>query len=423
MIGIFRRIQSKLKESKEAKVLLENFLSLSVLKLLGYIFPLLTLPYLARVIGVDKFGEIAFAASIIMYFQTLVDFGFNYSAVRDIARNRDNTVRISKIFSTIIVARIILMVICLFILLILIFFVPLFYENRLILLLTFLYVPGSIILTDWFFQAMEEMKYITFLNLLSKLLFTVLVFVIIKKESDYIFQPLLIAFGDFISGIVSIPLILKKYKLKLEFPAFRDIFIAIKGSWNIFICLFLPNLYSNFSVILLKTIGGSTPTGIFSGGYRFIDLVDQLTLVLSRTFYPFLSRRFDMHKTYVKISFSISVLAGLCLFFGADLLIKIFYTKEFADSATVIRIMSICPFFLFIMNTYGTNFLILIGKENVLRNIIMFCSFGGLLLSWFMVSHYSYIGVAVTLAVVWGIRGFLTWFYANKHKGSVIQNK
>lgn len=416
MSNLYKKSQKKISQSKDAKILAENFLSLSALKLLGYIFPLITLPYLARVIGVDKFGELAFAAAIVIYFQTLVDFGFNYTAVRDIARIRDDSNKVSRIFSTIMVAKIILMLISLALLLVCIYIFPSFYENRQILLLTFLYIPGYIIFPDWFFQAMEQMKYITLLNLLAKLLFTGLVFVFIKEKSDYIFQPILTALGFFLSGMISIPLIIKKYKVKLCIPSFIEITNTIRGSWNMFISLFFPNLYTNFSIILLRTYSGMTATGLYSSGYKFIELTDQLSSVLSRTFYPFLARRMDKHKTYVIISFSISIIAGLFLFFGADLLIKIFYTTDFSASAKVIKIMSICPIFLFLMNTFGPNYLVLIGKDYILRNIIIFCSIGGFILSWIIVPKYSYIGVAITFTIVWGIRGFITWYYSNKFR-------
>ncbi len=400
-------------------MLAENFLSLSALKVLGYVFPLITLPYLARVIGVDKFGEIAFAAAIIGYFQTLVDFGFNYTAVRDIARNRSDIESVSGIFSAVMAAKLLLMLVSMGILLILIYTVPYFYESRLILLLTFMYVPGYILFPDWLFQAMEEMKYITVMNLISKLVFTLLVFIVIKEKSDYIYQPLLNALGAIVSGLISIPVILVRYRIKIRIPLFSDIVRMIKGSWNMFIILFLPNLYSNFSVILLKSYGGAFATGIYSSGYRFIDLVDQLSMVLSRTFYPFLARRLDKHTLYVKFSFAITVLAGVSLFFGADLLVKIFYTSEFAEAATIIRIMAISPFFLFLMSTYGPNYLVLVDKEKILRNIIVFCSLGGFILSWIFVLNFSYIGVAVTLTMVWGVRGIITWFYAWQHKRSL----
>jgi O-antigen/teichoic acid export membrane protein len=411
-----------LAQNKDVKALSENFISLTLLKVAGYIFPLLTLPYLSRVIGVDSFGELAFAGSIVVYFETITNFGFNYTATRDVAKIRDNHMLVSKIFSNVFFAKILLMILSTAILTICIYSIPFLYEKRLLLILTLLYIPGNIMFSEWFFQAMENMKYITILNLLSKILFTLLVFIVIKEKSDFIFQPVLNALGFLMSGILSQIIIFKKFKIRMIFPSPAEIWNTMKGSWNMFLSLFLPNLYTNFSVILMRIYGGVSATGLYSSGSRFIYIFDQLSEVLSRTFYPFLARRIDKHSLYIKISGALSVVMCLVLFFGADLIVRIFYTPDFASSATVIRIMAIAPFFLFLMNTYGPNYLVLVGKENILRNIILYCSIGGFILSWLIVTRFSYIGVSITVIAVWGVRGAITWYYANKYKIKIINH-
>lgn len=97
MIRIFELIRS-VKHSKDGKVLLENFFYLTLLQVSCYIFPIFTFPYLARVLGVEYFGRIAFALIVIGYFQTFVDWGFNFSSARDIARNREDVQKVSEIF-------------------------------------------------------------------------------------------------------------------------------------------------------------------------------------------------------------------------------------------------------------------------------------------------------------------------------------
>lgn len=401
--------------NKDARTLASNFASLTVLRLIGYIFPLITLPYLSRIIGPNGFGEIAFAAAILVYFDTFTNFGFDYTATRDIARKRDDTYAVSKIFSNVFFTKILLMFISMVILAICIYTIPFLYERRILLWLTFLYIPGSVIFPEWFFQAEEKMVYITILNFISKLLFTLLVFFVIKGPEDYVYQPLLIACGYWISGIVAMIFIHRKFKVKLLFPSQKEIFETIKGSWYMFISLFLPNLYSNFSTILLRVFGGSVATGVYSGGNRFIDLSDQLSQVLSRTFYPFLARRIDKHRLYVIISGSISVFMSIFLFVSANILIDIFYTPEFSESVKVIRIMSIAPIALFLMNTYGPNYLVLQGKEKLYSRIILVYSIFGFILTSFITVRYSYIGMSITMVTIWLLRGLTTMYFANKH--------
>lgn len=404
-----------IRESKEGKVLMSNFAYLSLLQVAGYIFPLMTLPYLANVIGVDCFGKLAFAASIIVYFETFTRYGFDYLAVRDIARNRENVKEVSKIYSNVIFAQIVLMIISI-ILLFIITLIDYFREYRVILWLTFLYIPGHIMFPTWLFQGLEKMKYVTVMNFLSKLIFTLLVFVFVKEKSDYIYQPILIAFGFFISGAISMIIIYKKLKISLCVPSCKDIFLLIKSNTNMFICLFLPNFYSSFSVTLLGVYGSLSAVGMFSSGKKFVDLCNEITSILSRVFYPFLARRIDKHYVYVRISLVMSLIMGLFLFLCADLLVRVFLTEEFSNAAIVIRIMSIAPFFLFLMNTYGNNYLVLLGKENVLRNIIIVSSLFGFVLVWIMAVKFDYIGVAISVTLIWGLRGVLTWIYAKRRK-------
>lgn len=80
------KLFNQYKNNKDVRILTANFASLTFLQVFGYVFPLLTYPYLARVIGSEGFGYIALASSIICYFQTVVDFGFNFTATRDIAK-------------------------------------------------------------------------------------------------------------------------------------------------------------------------------------------------------------------------------------------------------------------------------------------------------------------------------------------------
>lgn len=407
---------NKLKTSNSAKTLASNFIYLSLLKGVSFLFPLITLPYLTRVLGADLFGAIAFATSIMVIVETITDWGFNFTATRDVAVNREDKEKVSDIYSQVLYARVLLTVICFFGLLIGVMAIPSFHESKTLILITFLYIPGNILFPQWLFQAYEKMRYITLLTLFAKCVFTVLVFIVIKDKSDYIYEPLLTAGGFFASGIIAQYIIFKSFKIKLRVPKLKEIFERLKNSNDMFITLLLPNLYTNFSTIILKVYCGDFATGVYNGGQKFQSIIDQLTNILSRTFFPFLARNKDKHHIYVLISGGIAVLASLLMYFGARPFVNIFLTKEFADAVVVMKIFSITPIFLFLMNTYGTNYLVIIGKERILRNIIVIVSIFGFILTWLLTPRFSYIGAATTITIVWGIRGVSTYYFARKEK-------
>ncbi len=396
---------NKLKNNRDGKVLFANFWYLSLLQVASYIFPLITVPYLSRVIGVEGFGKIAFASSVIVWFQTITDWGFNMTATRDIAKNRHNPEIVSSIFSNVFWARILLMLISLVLLLSLISFVPKFKESAGVILVTFMLIPGHILFPEWFFQALERMKYITIFNIVIKVLFTVAVFLFVKSPDDYILQPLFTSLGYIVCGGVSLYIIIKKWRVNLRWTSIKQIIETIKSSTDVFLNTIFPNFYNSFSSILLGFVGGPSANGMLSAAEKIEGAVQQLLTVLTRVFFPFLSRRIDKHKLFARINIGISVISFLLLFILAPIIIDFFYTDEFLDAIPVLRILSISLVFLAMSKTYGANYLIIQGHDKQLRQITIICSIIGFILSITFVTIFSYMGVAVTITLTRGLIG------------------
>lgn len=412
-----KKIQNGIKRirgSRDIRVLLTNFGYLSLLQIASYLFPILTLPYLARVIGVESFGKIAFASAIIIWFQTITDWGFNFTATRDISKNRDNKTIVSKLFSNVLWSKCLLMLISFLSLLIVVNLIPTFKENQKIILVTFLIIPGNIMFPSWFFQAIERMKYITILNITSKALFTIAVFVFIKEKSDYILQPLFTSLGFAVSGIVSMYVIVAKWNVKILKPKFSETVKTIKDSTDVFLNELMPMFYNSFSIMLLGLYGGEVATGIFDVGSKFVELTQNFMRIISRTFYPYLSRKIERHQIYAHINTYLSLGVSVLLFLFAPLLIKIFFTPEFSNAVIVLRIMSFSIFLITLSSIYGVNYLIIIGHEKTLRNITITSSIFGFILSIPLVYYFNYIGAAIAIVSSRGILGIATAYFAKK---------
>lgn len=410
------KLFSKYKNSKDARALTVNFASLTLLQVFGYVFPLLTFPYLARVIGSEGFGHIALAGSIICYFQTIVDFGFNFTATRDVAKTRDDWVKVSQLFSNVLWCRLFLLLCSFVLLVIMICAIPALRNMWQILLFSFLLVPGHILCPEWFFQAVEKMKYITILSLISKTVFTLLIFVFIKEKSDYIYQPLMISLGYIASGIAATYIILCKWKVKIYRPLWSSIKTTLKGSFDVFLNQIFPTLYNAFSVLLLGVFWGPAANGFLDAGSKLVDVSQQFLKIISRTFFPFLSRRIEKHQFFSRIYMTLTITVSLGLIILAPFLIPFIFTEEFKASILVLQLMAVSGIFLTMSNMYGTNFLIITGYERPLRNLTMYASLFGFIIATPLVYYFSYMGAVVTIVIVRIILGVGSYYLARSYK-------
>ncbi len=187
---------------KDKKSLLSNFFSLSALQGVNMLLPLITLPYLVRVLGVEGFGLVSFSLSIIMFFVIFVSFGFELSATREISTNKNDPSKISEIFSSVMIIKIIMAMLSFIVLLILINSVDVLTSHSELYYATFGIVIGNAIFPLWFFQGMEKMKYIAYINISSTSFFTILIFVFVKSNEDILYVPILNSFGLITAGLV-----------------------------------------------------------------------------------------------------------------------------------------------------------------------------------------------------------------------------
>lgn len=417
IIEIFRIVN----KSKDAKRVISNFSYLSILQIGSYVLPILTYPYLARVIGVEGFGKIAFAMSIVVYFTTITDWGYNFSATRDVARNRENLDSISKIYSVVTSSKLFLLFVSAIIMVILIFSVPQLKEDFLVYILSFSIVIGQTIFPEWLFQGLENMKFMVILNIISKLIFTMLIFIFIKSPNDYVLQPLFAGCGYILSGVISLYFIHRKMKLRFKVSNFREIYVSIKNSFDVFLNNLMPNLYTSVSVLILGFLGGSVANGILDGASKFYSICAQFLSVMSRAFFPFLSRKLEKHSIFVKIKLSMTIVLALILFLGADFFINTFLTNSFRESVLPLRIFAISLIFHSLTNIYGTNYLILIGKEGVLRRITVLISILCFILAFPLIYYFSYIGAVLTISFARVLLGSIVYIIAKKEKNKRLQ--
>ncbi len=324
----------------EKKTLLENFISLGALQIVSYVIPLINLPYLFRVLGVERFGIVFFAFAFMAYFIMLTDYGFGLSAVREIAVNRHNKNNLSNIFSAVTFIKICLLLVSFVILSAMIIFIPKLQENWLVFLFSFLMVVGNVIYPVWFFQGIERMKYITFLNILSKTIFLVLIFIFVKKSDDYIIVPLLNSLGFLVSGVIGMYFAIKEFDIKLYLPKWQSIKKQFKYSSEFFLSRVSVSAYTNTNTFCLGLIGSNIMVGYYVAAEKIYNSMNGIQQPLNQALYPFVAKYKDMktYKKWVLIALICNLFICGFVFLFAKEFITIFYGTDMVEAYKILRI-------------------------------------------------------------------------------------
>lgn len=328
--------------------LIQNIFSLSVLQFLNMAIPLITLPYLMRVVGMAGYGSYSIAYSLIQYIMLISAYGFGFSTTRAISINRDNKDKVSGIFCSTMAARAILSILSTIAIAIIIMLLYNRNDIWLMVLLGMGIVIGDILNPIWLYQGMEEMKYMTLVNFVCKFLSTLLIFIFIKEEGDYIYIILFNSIGFITSGILSTYIAVKRFSLKLGLPRRTEIIQELKDGIHIFLSTIFMNLYRNSNILILGLFLNEYMVGIYAGAEKITKTAQSVANPISTALYPNMSSFISRNSVSTgkeklkKIFFMMSlvlVAISLSIFAAAPLINRILLDNTEILSTNLIRCM------------------------------------------------------------------------------------
>nr|WP_263324802.1 flippase [Neobacillus sp. Marseille-Q6967] len=384
------------------KRLITNFLSLASMQGLNFILPLVTLPYLLQVVGPGKFGLISFAQALIQYFILFTDYGFNLVATKEISLNRDNKKKVSVIFSTVMVVRTILLLISLLILILLIMFVPKFQKDSIIYLFTFGMVVGNVMFPIWFFQGIEHMKVISILNIVSKLIFTIGIFVFVKNETQFLYVPILNSLGYIAIGLIGLYLVIFRYRIRVIKPSKEDIKHQLKEGWDIFVSNLVTSLYTTSNIFILGFFASNTVVGYYSSAEKVVKAISSVVGPLIQTVYPFLAKALNeskqaalnmINKIFYLITSVMGILSLLIGIFAEDL-VNIALGPEYQATIPLLQILAGLPLILGWASVFGILTMINFDYKKELSRIYIFAGILSIILMTLLIPTFEEVGTA-----------------------------
>ncbi len=325
---------------KKHQNLVENFFYLYVSKITNILIPLVTLPYLVRVLGIENYGLISFAQVFALLFVVFVDFGFDLSIVRIISINSDNIKKVSEIFNSVIVIKILLILISFTFYYFIINYFDKFSKDELLYLYMYGIVIGQGLFPLWFFQGMQQMKYITILNFAVKVIFLILVFLLVKTEDDYINYPILFSLSYIIVLPFAFYTIKTKFNVDFFIPSIEKLIYYTKYSSHFFASRVALRFYEGGGLFVVGLVSSDLIAGYYAIADQLRAAITSLYSPISQALYPYISKEKNI-KLYKKMFYAINIvnIFGLVILFvfTEDILDLLFGSHSFM-TVSLIRI-------------------------------------------------------------------------------------
>lgn len=413
------------------KVLIKNITSLFGIKVASLIIPLVTLPYLVRVLGVEGYGYLGFSLAITQYFILVVNYGFDLSATSSIAKIKNNKSAISRIFWSIILIRVISTIISLIILLAISLYVPDINKILPILLSCFLTVIGIALFPQWLFQGKEQLGFISTARIILQIVSIPLLFLFIKDGND-IWKAAVINSIPFLGiAIVSIFILIKRRWVCWYKPSINDLKNELVDGWHIFISTAAINLYTSSVTVVLGIMSGPVSVGYFTAADKIIKVVLGLYAPISNAFYPRINSAVSESKDAAvkliyqlsKIQITISALTSFTILFMGEWIVELLYGDGFSNTLNLLKILCWLPIVIGLSNIFGIQTMITFGYKKEFSKILIISGVFSVFLLIPLIYFYNEYGAALSVLITETLVTILMWAFIRKNEILKLKDK
>ncbi|MFL0081747.1 oligosaccharide flippase family protein [Tenacibaculum maritimum] len=296
------------------KGLLANLGYLTVIKVFNLILPLIVFPYLLQTLGSQKYGLVIFAESIVVYLIIFISFGFALSGTKEISIHRDNKKKVNEIVSSVYIIKGVIFLISTFCFFIFSSFFLKYKEHQLLFFITMHLALYEFLFPFWVFQGIEKMKYITYIDLISRVVFVLLIFVYIKSPNDYLFVPTFQGIGSIISICIGLYILYTKEKIRFIIPPYAVIKKYAKESLLYFTSTLSIQVFTNSNRFLIGSFIGMTNLAYYDIVEKIIKILAVPTTVLRTVLIPFVNKTKD--KKIVRNITKLMAMSSIFIVFG-----------------------------------------------------------------------------------------------------------
>lgn len=386
------------------KTLVSNITSLGVVQVISYVFPLLTIPYISRVIGADGLGLFNYITAFISYFILVVNYGFDLTATRKIASDPNNAELVSKTYSTVTISRILLLTATIIAFILLSFYFPNIENNFLLSGILFINAISALLTPQYIFQGLQKLSFFSSINVVKGVVTTICIFLFVTEAKHLIIYTSIGVFTNFLLSIFWVFYVVFKLKIKFFFVPLKTCLKEIKDSRLVFFSTVIFSFYTTANVIILGVFASPKIIAYYTAAVSLINIIQSVINVpVASSLYPYIGKAFangkekglEKLKRIVSVVFYISLSACIFIFIFSPLLVKIIYGSEFENAIVCVRILSVLPLLSSLSGVMGVQVMLNLGMDLKFLRITTIAAVCSVIMNFLFSYFYSYVGSSV----------------------------
>lgn len=404
------------------RTLWESLASLYGVHAFNYLIPLLTLPYLARVLGAAEWGSFAFADAYGRVVGLTVEYGFGLSAAREIARVRHDPHARSRELSGVLGAQLFLGVSAALITWILANTVPAFVAHSHLLPGALFWAMSQGASPMWYFQGIERVKLMGSLWIAGRIAGAAGLFLFVRGPADAWLALFIQGTAPFLS--VAAGLVIAYRDMPFAWPSLRLGWSALRTGGSVFLYRAGANLYTSTGVLLLGFLASPLAVAWFAGAEKIARAAVSVTGPITQAFYPRINHLLltdhrgaaQTARLSLWLTMSVGAITGAALFFGAPLVVRVALGAGFEGSIPVLRLFALLPPVIAVSSTFGVQWMLALRLDRELNRIILAAGVLDIALAVALGIRFHQIGVAVSVVLAEVFVAVATFFTLSRRR-------
>lgn len=388
------------------KKLISNSLWLYVFQIFNLVIPLLTLPYITRVLGKETYGIFSSSLNIITYFNVFVAYGFDLIGAKKASEIEDE-VELNTLYSSIFTIKFILMIVSfgLMTLLSIVFQIPT--SNYVLMFLLFLVVFGTMLQQVWLFHGLQKTKYLTIFNVIYKTISVAMIFLFIKEQTHIELYALFYSSTFLLTGISSFLVTRYIFKVKIIKITKENLKENLIDGLPTFFTSFSASLYSGMGITMLTIFHSEGVVGGYSAVYKIPTILVSLFMPILQALFPYMSQKYKEskeigYKTLIRVMKLIMpfvLLAFILMVLSSKLMVIFLFGEEYVEYHLLLIPLGMWLLFGILNNFLGIQGLVASGNQKSYSKAFLVGFITISILSPVLGFYFQAIGVALAVMI------------------------